>query len=318
MAAALVVALAGCRAPGPLVPTRVAPAMRVVLHTTLATDVNDPEWEQKLDGLTRYGNVRGYSTVMQVVRPRFGVVTPYLRVGDKYDLSKWSPEFFAHLERVLSWAERQNPRVLIQFDMFNEPTARNDRMLPAYDGDNIQGFKGDFPSFVRNRPTGAWEVICRALIQRMVPYVNRGGAVLFVLEGTGSEPFERWCLDAARSYGLSPSVYVVTNDGLAGAIKSPHCKSVACVRGNTRPGSYVSDDGWTDAGPGDVGACAKASDARGGAAFETFFAGILSGYKALDANGNVTDSGVPKERRERPTMSQLTRGAFPRYVMALN
>ena len=83
----------------------------------------------------------------------------------------------------------------------------------------------------------------------MVPYINRGGAVLWVLEGAGSAPFEQWCWDVAKTNGLSQSVYVITNSNLPGAVKSPHVKSVASVKSGAHAGYYGSSDGWQGDSP---------------------------------------------------------------------
>jgi len=286
------------------------------MYTTLLVDTKDTEVFQKLDGLYEYGNIEFLSAVVQVVRPKFNLSTPYKKMANgKYDLTQWDPEFFAHLEKVVSWCESHD--VLLQITLFNEPTARNDKMLPAYSGDNIQGFKGDFPSCVRKTPTGAWADICESLIAKMVPYINRSGAVLFLLEGSGSAEFEIWCYNIAKNYGLSPNVYVITNDGLPGAIKSPHVHSVAAAKSATKPGSYLSTDGLYSETATQLNEMLSYSVQKRGAAFESFANGFLSGYFNLDNNGNPVGGQVSKEKRVRPTMAKLSRGKMAQLVVTM-
>lgn len=283
-----------------------------LMHTTLLTDVNDRECFQKLDALYQYGNIDFMSTVVQVVRPKFNVVTPYKKMPNgKYDLTQWSPEFFRHLDKVLKWCESHPANtpcghVILQIDMYNDPTARNDNMLPAYSGDNIQGYRGNFPNDIRKVPTGAWAEICTQLIKKMVPYINRGGAVLWVLEGAGSAPFEQWCWDVAKTNGLSQSVYVITNSNLPGAVKSPHVKSVASVKSGAHAGYYGSSDGWQGDSPSKYNQCLSICYSKRAAAFETWANGTISG-----------GYNVSKEQRVRPTLVQLSQGQFAQFILTM-
>jgi hypothetical protein len=308
--------LCGCAPKPPIVEKAAIYQIKTgLMHTTLITDINDNQWEAKLNGLYKYGHIDFLSSVVQVVRPKFGVVTPYKKVGEKYDLTQWNDEFFAHLDKVLNWCKAHN--VILQLDIFNEPTARHTNKLPAYSGDNIQGFVGNFPDDLRKPPSGAWEKIARELIIKMVPYINRGGAVLWLLEGTGSGNFEMWGWNIAKNNGLSPSVYIITNSNLPGAIKSPHMHSIADVKKHAKRTAYLSSDGWDKDSPSLYNQSMSICVSKRCAAFETYAKGFISGYHKLDANGNTIGGIQPYDKRERPTLQQLSKSQFAKFILTM-
>jgi len=249
----------------------------MVMWSSLFCDVSDPEWRMKMKALHDM-NIHGASASLLLCRPQFGEY-PWVAVSGQqgssdatYDLMRMNQRWLAHLEDVVSEANSYDPPFALQFDFLPHPTLRHGegmvfkgiRMLlsplalmeppaPVVEPrdemvftakSNLQGIKANGTRLFEDTPTGAWAEVSRNWLRETVPIINRArfGAVLFVLEGVGSRKCEQWYWNEARAAGLSPSVYVITNEDMPGAIRSPHLHSVSAFRGGRK--TYASSDGW--------------------------------------------------------------------------
>lgn len=254
-----------------------APILRTIMWSTLFCDLDDPEWKLKMKALHDM-NIRGASGLLMICRPRF-CEYPWVTVSGQqgssdatYDLSRMNPRWLAHLNDVVDYANTFEPPFALQFDYLPHPTLRHgegmvfraarmlfaplslmdppapvveprDEMVFTAKG-NLQGIKANGTRLFNDTPTGAWAAVSRNWLAQTVPIINRArfGAVLFILEGAGSRACEQWYWNEARAAGLSPSIHIITNEDMPGAVRSPHLHSVSAYRKYSGP--YPSSDGW--------------------------------------------------------------------------
>lgn len=258
-----------------------SPMLRTVMWSSLFSDVADPEWRLKMRALHNM-NIHGASGLLMLCRPQFceyawEVVPGTGAQGSSdatYDLMRINQRWLTHLEEIIAEANSYEPPFALQFDFLPHPTLRSQEHMvfkslrlilspvrimeapPEPTSEeihdemvfkpmrNVQGITARGTELFEQAPTGAWAEVSRNWLRATVPIINRArfGAVLFVLERTGSEACERWYWNEARAAGLSPGVYVITNARMSGAIHSPHLHSVSAFR---RAGKcYSSSDGW--------------------------------------------------------------------------
>ena len=257
----------------------ISPMLRTVMWSTLFSDVADPEWRLKMRALHDM-NIRGASGLFMICRPQF-CEYPWVAVSGQqgssdatYDLMRINQRWLSHVSEVVDYANSFEPPFALQFDYLPHPTLRHkeymvfkglrallaplslmdQELVTGHEGErdemvfsakgNVQGVRATSPALFNHAPSGAWAEVSRNLIRQTVPIINRArsGAVLFVLEGSGSRDCEQWYWNEARTAGLSPHIYVITNEALPGATKSPHLHSVSAFRKYRGP--YASSDGW--------------------------------------------------------------------------
>jgi hypothetical protein len=273
--------------------------LKGIMDSTRVADVDAVYSQAVLEGL-RDAGMNFISTVLTITRPFCEYPWQGSRVNDS---------FFSRFESLVAWCNEIG--LGLQVDLFNEPSLRHGNPLNYPSAD---------PGLVRRVPSGSWAVICREYIRRVVPIVNslNFGAVLFVLEGTKSGPFEGWCYEWAKKCGLSNHLIIVSNSvkGALGVVHSPHVHSLEDIHRHGRPGAYLSDDGWYPLDEKKLGAAAKLARRKGCAAYETLLGGCLSGEQPLDLNGNPKGGHVPYQKRVRPKLDQLRRGIVARMIKA--
>lgn len=274
--------------------------LRGIMDSTRIADTDLAYSKEVLRGL-RDGGMNFISTVLTITRP----FCQYPWQGTQFNES-----FFDRFAAIVEWCNHLG--LGLQVDLFNEPSLRHGNPLCYQSAD---------PNLVRKVPTGSWAALCREYIRRVVPLVNRlnFGAVLFVLEGSGSAAFEKWSYDTALELGLSDKLIIVSNSvkGHPVVVHSPHVHSLADIKRHGKQGAYLSDDGWYPLDEKKLGSAAKLAKERGCAAYETLLGGCLSGEQPLDAQGNPRGGHVGYTKRVRPTLQQLRDGIVARLVTAM-
>ena len=324
--------IAATRAPVPEITAAAAPApiLRTVMWSSLFSDVNDPEWRAKMKALHDM-NINGASGLLMICRPRFCEYAWPTVAGAQgssdatYDLMGRNERWYAHLNEVVDYANSFEPLFALQFDFLPHPTLRSDehmvfkalRMLLApvslmepeeiavgqegmHDDlvfttrRNVQGIQARGTELFEQAPSGAWAEVSRNWLRQTVPIINRArfGAVLFVLERNGAEACERFYWNEAKAAGLSPTVYVITNARMSGAIHSPHPHDVAGFRSGPM---YASSDGWEPSAR-DWRRCVDQQAAKGSPAIEL--------YRSEFSDGS---GGGDYSKRTRPSASYIAR-----------
>lgn len=274
--------------------------LKGVMDTTRAGDLDNDYARELLTGFKAAG-IDFISTVMMVTRPF--CVYPWVR-------DEWYRPFWTHLDILVDICNEIG--MGLQLDLFNEPSLRhgNPLCLPIAD-----------PNLVRKTPAGYWAKWVKEYINMAVVPLNRlkFGAILYVLEGTGSAPFEKFCHEVACEAGLKPEIRIISNSvkNYPGVIYSPHVHSLNAVKKFSKPGAYCSDDGWYPLDEVKLAKAAGIAKSRGCAAYETLLGGCLSGEQPLDANGEPAGGHVDYDKRRRPAIAQLKKGIVGRMVQAL-
>lgn len=273
--------------------------LRGIMDSTRIADTDLAYSKIVLEELRNAG-VDFISSVLTITRP----FCQYPWQGTQFNES-----FFDRFAAIVEWCNHLG--LGLQVDLFNEPSLRHGNPLCYQSAD---------PNLVRRVPTGSWAALCREYIRRVVETFNpiKFGAMLFVLEGTGSAAFEGWDYDWAKKCGLSGHIIIVSNSvkGHPGVVHSPHVHSLADIKRHGKQGAYLSDDGTYPHNEKKLNQFVSAAKGKGCAAFESLLGGFLSGESQLDSSGNPTGRRVEYNRRVRPTLSQCKNGIIGRMVMA--
>lgn len=270
--------------------------LRLVLWSSLFSDVGDPEWRTKMSRMREVG-IDGASGICHLARKQFCIYPFRCVSGDNgdsgalYNLLQYDERWYDHNRAVAEYANQAG--FGLQYDLWSHVGIRND---PLCFNRNVQGLKIDYGTF-QSAPTGAWADIVREFDKSMAPIINSVNlvAVLHALEGSGTSQFEIFGARTLSDAGLAPHVATITNNGLPGALKSPHVSSVAGATGNGKTRQYISTDGFNGESAKDTETMVRSRIQHWDVAFESYLNGTLS-----SGNGNVA-----RDKRTRPSAGYI-------------
>ncbi|MEI6634750.1 MAG: hypothetical protein WCP22_13175 [Chlamydiota bacterium] len=271
--------------------------LRLVMWSSLFSDVGDPEWRDKMSRLHDVG-IDGASGVCHLARTQFCeypftvVAGPQGASTSRYNLlPPYNQRWYDHNHAVAEYASQIG--FGLQYDLWSHVGIRNDPLCFA---NNVQGVRIDYGTF-QSSPSGIFAEIVYQFNKSMVPIINipKLSAVLNALEGSGTEAFESVSEKFCRDSGLSSGVATITNDGLHGVLRSKHISKASQATGDGSTHQYISTDGFNGETTKDTETMVRSRIQHWDVAFESYLNGTLS-----SGNGNVA-----RDKRTRPSATYI-------------